>query len=209
MHLVKRGERTRRSSTSRAVPTVRTCLWPGRRNAIVVQFDQWKSDSVVSQLGQLLTPPCVLRVVAKQPWFRWRESQRAHRPRRRPTDPRTLRSSASTSTVAARKGKSPGYSEWLIMCRDIVLCTMLSSYVPRSFLCARTAGSPFPGQNPTVYGRERRGPRAEIAGAGECDPPYSDACITPIEVTGDLDCGQLQFQRFRVPPPDPHGLDGN
>ena len=44
-------------------------------------------------------------------------------------------------------------------------------------------------------------------GAGSCDPSYPDVCIAPIEVTGDLDCGQITDRRFRVVPPDPHGFD--
>jgi micrococcal nuclease len=49
---------------------------------------------------------------------------------------------------------------------------------------------------------EQEGP-----GAGTCDPSYPDVCIPPIEVTGDLDCGQISFRRFRVVPPDPHQFD--
>lgn len=44
-------------------------------------------------------------------------------------------------------------------------------------------------------------------GAGTCDPSYPDLCMRPIEVTGDLDCGQIAYTRFRVLPPDPHGFD--
>ena len=47
----------------------------------------------------------------------------------------------------------------------------------------------------------------EGPGAGECDPSYPDVCIPPIEVTGDLDCGQIDYRRFQVIPPDPHGFD--
>lgn len=44
-------------------------------------------------------------------------------------------------------------------------------------------------------------------GAGSCDPSYPDVCIPPIEITGDLDCGQIAFTRFTVLPPDRHGFD--
>lgn len=47
----------------------------------------------------------------------------------------------------------------------------------------------------------------EGPGAGECDPSYPTVCIPPIEVTGDLDCGQVSYRRFQVLPPDPHGFD--
>jgi len=46
-------------------------------------------------------------------------------------------------------------------------------------------------------------------GAGQCDPSYPGVCIPPIEVTGDLDCGQIQYRRFQVIPPDPHNFDGD
>lgn len=51
---------------------------------------------------------------------------------------------------------------------------------------------------------EQQGP-----GAGQCDPSYPAVCIPPIEVTGDLDCGQIQYRRFEVLPPDPHGFDSD
>jgi hypothetical protein len=39
--------------------------------------------------------------------------------------------------------------------------------------------------------------------------PVSPPCVSvpPIEVTGDLDCGQIDYRRFQVIPPDPHGFD--
>lgn len=51
----------------------------------------------------------------------------------------------------------------------------------------------------------------EGPGAGTCDPAYpdKDVCIPPIEVTGDLDCGQIEYRRFTVLPPDPHNFDGD
>lgn len=51
---------------------------------------------------------------------------------------------------------------------------------------------------------EQEGP-----GAGQCDPSYPTVCIPPIEVTGDLDCGQISYRRFDVVPPDPHDFDGD
>jgi micrococcal nuclease len=47
----------------------------------------------------------------------------------------------------------------------------------------------------------------EGPGAGNCDPSYPSVCIPPIEVTGDLDCKQVDFRRFDVIPPDPHQFD--
>lgn len=64
-----------------------------------------------------------------------------------------------------------------------------------------TSGSGQADQQPV---RVPQGP-----GAGTCDPSYPDVCIPPIEMTGDLDCGQVEDRRFRVVPPDPHNLDGN
>lgn len=46
-------------------------------------------------------------------------------------------------------------------------------------------------------------------GAGTCDPSYPTVCIPPIEVSGDLDCGDIAYRRFTVLPPDPHGFDGD
>ncbi|MGB3328570.1 MAG: thermonuclease family protein [Thermomicrobiales bacterium] len=46
-------------------------------------------------------------------------------------------------------------------------------------------------------------------GAGTCDPSYPTVCISPIEVSGDLDCGDITYRRFQVLPPDPHGFDGD
>jgi hypothetical protein len=38
-----------------------------------------------------------------------------------------------------------------------------------------------------------------------CSPAYPDVCIPPAPP--DLDCPDIQFRRFRVLPPDPHGFD--
>jgi len=38
-----------------------------------------------------------------------------------------------------------------------------------------------------------------------CDPSYPGVCIPPAPP--DLDCGQVQYRRFQVLPPDPHGFD--
>jgi len=46
-------------------------------------------------------------------------------------------------------------------------------------------------------------------GAGTCDPSYPTVCIPPIEVSGDLDCGDIPYRRFQVVLPDPHGFDGD
>ncbi len=44
-----------------------------------------------------------------------------------------------------------------------------------------------------------------IVSSGNCDPSYPDVCIPPYPP--DLDCGEINFKRFRVLPPDPHGFD--
>jgi micrococcal nuclease len=43
--------------------------------------------------------------------------------------------------------------------------------------------------------------------AGNCDASYPDVCIPPPPP--DLDCGDIQYKRFRVLPPDPHRFDGD
>lgn len=53
-----------------------------------------------------------------------------------------------------------------------------------------------------LEGFEQQGP-----GAGECDRSFPDVYICPIEGTGDLDCGQVDFRRFKVLLPGPHGFD--
>lgn len=40
-----------------------------------------------------------------------------------------------------------------------------------------------------------------------CDPSYPDVCIPPPPP--DLDCGEIQYRRFRVLQPDPHRFDGD
>ncbi|HKZ99355.1 MAG TPA: thermonuclease family protein [Thermoplasmata archaeon] len=40
-----------------------------------------------------------------------------------------------------------------------------------------------------------------------CDPSYPDVCIPPPPP--DLDCPDIEFQNFRVLPPDPHRFDGD
>jgi hypothetical protein len=51
-------------------------------------------------------------------------------------------------------------------------------------------------------------PTATQAGpASDCDPAYPDVCIPPVAQTGDLDCGDVTYRRFRVLSPDPHRFD--
>ncbi len=42
---------------------------------------------------------------------------------------------------------------------------------------------------------------------GNCDPAYPTVCIPPPPP--DLDCGEINFRRFQVLPPDPHHFDGD
>lgn len=44
---------------------------------------------------------------------------------------------------------------------------------------------------------------------GNCDPSYPGVCIPPAWQVGDLDCGDIQYRRFTVVPPDPHNFDGD
>lgn len=43
-------------------------------------------------------------------------------------------------------------------------------------------------------------------GGGNCDSSYPDVCIPPYPP--DLDCPDIEFRRFEVRGPDPHGFDG-
>ena len=38
-----------------------------------------------------------------------------------------------------------------------------------------------------------------------CDPAYPDICVPPFPP--DIDCSDVEFTKFRVYQPDPHGLD--
>ncbi len=40
-----------------------------------------------------------------------------------------------------------------------------------------------------------------------CDPSYPTVCIPPAPP--DLDCGDIDYRRFEVRPPDPHRFDGD
>jgi micrococcal nuclease len=42
---------------------------------------------------------------------------------------------------------------------------------------------------------------------GGCDPAYPTVCLPPPPP--DLDCGDINFRRFDVLPPDPHNFDGD
>jgi micrococcal nuclease len=44
-----------------------------------------------------------------------------------------------------------------------------------------------------------------VSARGSCDPSYPSVCIPPAPP--DLDCGQIEFRRFEVVAPDPHGFD--
>lgn len=63
---------------------------------------------------------------------------------------------------------------------------------------------PEPGPAPAKPTETPPGP-----GGGTCDPSYPTVCIPLIEVSGDLDCGDIPYGRFEVIPPDPHGFDGD
>jgi micrococcal nuclease len=71
-------------------------------------------------------------------------------------------------------------------------------------LCGGFDAENLAGSGATLEQIDQQGP-----GAGQCDPSYPTVCIPPIEVTGDLDCGQIAFRRFQVLPPDPHRFDGD
>jgi hypothetical protein len=53
--------------------------------------------------------------------------------------------------------------------------------------------------------RGRYAARSAVGGA--CDPADPTVCIPPPPP--DIDCKDLRRRNFRVPPPDPHHLDGD
>jgi micrococcal nuclease len=48
---------------------------------------------------------------------------------------------------------------------------------------------------------------SEPTQAGACDPSYPEVCIP--SPAPDLDCGDIEYRRFEVLAPDPHGFDGD
>ena len=55
------------------------------------------------------------------------------------------------------------------------------------------------GQKPTQE-TNTRSPQGQ-----QCDSSYPDICIPPNSV--DLNCPDIPYRRFRVIPPEPHGVD--
>jgi micrococcal nuclease len=71
------------------------------------------------------------------------------------------------------------------------------------------ADTPLTPPTPTPAPAAPANNQAQGITASNCDPSYPDVCIPPITQSGDLDCGDIGYRRFRVVPPDPHGLDGD
>jgi micrococcal nuclease len=88
-----------------------------------------------------------------------------------------------------------------------------TSTYPPDVACAETFSSAERNARSNEYGLWAPIPillptESRIVEDGEnCDPSYPDVCIPPYPP--DLDCGEIQFKRFRVLPPDPHGFDGD
>ena len=56
-------------------------------------------------------------------------------------------------------------------------------------------------------GLETNAPAGDQETVGDCDPAYPTVCIPPPPP--DLNCGDIEFRRFHVMPPDPHKFDGD
>ena len=56
-------------------------------------------------------------------------------------------------------------------------------------------------------GLEVNAPGGHQETVGICDPAYPTVCISPPPP--DLNCGDIEFRRFQVMPPDSHRLDGD
>ena len=69
--------------------------------------------------------------------------------------------------------------------------------------CPRTVLDPYGPVQTGQSGPPAQNPKA----SGRCDPSYPTVCIPPPPP--DLDCADVQFRRFKVVPPDPHGFDGD
>jgi hypothetical protein len=80
-----------------------------------------------------------------------------------------------------------------------VLATCESEPTPTSAHPTLAPADPLPKPSPS------RKPAPAPAPKKKCDPSYPDFCLEPG--IPDLDCGEIQYRRFTVLAPDPHGFD--
>ena len=146
-------------------------------------------------------------------------------------DPRTLRA-VTIATNAAKGSADP--SNWLPP-NEAQVCTYLSDWIAikarwdlsideseagriRNVLTERCPDkqvplwpetSPSTPPDATAPAPTPTVPQIQpaVEALGTCDPSYPDVCIPPPPPY--LDCGDIEFRRFTVVPPDPHEFDGN
>jgi micrococcal nuclease len=81
-----------------------------------------------------------------------------------------------------------------------VLVILMFLAVTLILACSTPTPTPIPELEP-------RFPFEAPPDGGGCDPSYPTVCIPSWPP--DLDCRDIQYRRFEVIPPDPHGFDGD
>ncbi len=109
----------------------------------------------------------------------------------------------SINTNLVQEGRAVVYPQYLSGCSP-----KLQQSLMKAEASAKQRRLGFWNQSSPVMPWEfRRGKRsaAKPQTQQECDPSYPDFCIPPN--SPDLDCADMPRRRFKVLPPDPHGVD--
>jgi micrococcal nuclease len=115
------------------------------------------------------------------------------------TDPfnRLLRYVIVGDTFVNNELVTMGYAEALAYAPDTACVSTFETAQRKAQLVKVGLWSPTPEVYiPAITGGE---------GTPACDLSYPGVCIPPAPP--DLDCGDIQYRRFQVLPPDPHGFD--
>lgn len=97
-----------------------------------------------------------------------------------------------------------GYDLWVTQAEHDAFARVLASCDGRT----TPSGSSAPAMTTTTSSTTTTASSTPAVG-GQCDPAYPGVCISPVAVTGDLDCSDIPDRRFVVLSPDPHNFDGN
>lgn len=97
------------------------------------------------------------------------------------------------------------FDEYIRVAGDIDNATILENYgyIPPNDLTTTLLINPVKTAAPYVPPVVPTNPPSNE----NCDPSYPTVCIPPPPP--DLDCGQINYRRFQVLPPDPHHFDGD
>ncbi len=120
--------------------------------------------------------------------------------------------------VARQVAVKRAYQLWVTPAEHSAIAGILASCPGEPLPTARPVPAPLPQAPaaPPTTAREPTAPATPTAAAappsgasGQCDPAYPGVCIPPVAVAGDLDCGDIDYRRFVVLPPDPHHFDSD